>query len=125
MPTDAQDFNAATLKQLEAGLPRPQFQALLCDYLDDATRRLTRMATLVAGRRLSELALDAHEFVSCGTYGLERASNLARLLERTCNIGEIDDVRKRLAELTASATKGLDALRAAFLARQPRFPAAI
>lgn len=110
------DFDESCLAGLEDALSRAEFERLLTDYLASATRRLAQIKALGDRGDLQELALAAHTLISTsGSYGLARASALARALEQACNAGRADEVSALLPMIVDSTACGCAALRARFL----------
>lgn len=117
------DFDDSVLASLLEALPEAEFRQLLIDYIDSARQRLTHVQALGAAGNLKDLAFEAHTLVSTsGSYGLNRASVLARSLQRACKAGDAGEAATLLPQLVASVTAGCDAMQARFLDK--RGPAA-
>ncbi len=110
------DFDDSALAGLQDALPVSEFRQLLTDYLESTAVRLARAQALGAAGNWMDLALEAHTLVSTsGSYGLARASALARELERACKAGHSNEAASLLPRLIDSATLGSAALRSRFL----------
>ena len=82
-PDSAADFDDAPLGDVEKAIPRDQFIAFIEDYLASAERHLERASSMHAVGDLAALGAEAHTLISVtGSYGLRRASALARELRR-------------------------------------------
>jgi HPt (histidine-containing phosphotransfer) domain-containing protein len=110
------DFDDSLLAGLQDALPEVEFRQLLTDYLESTAVRLARAQAFGAAGDWKDLAFEAHTLVSTsGSYGLARASALARGLERACKSGDAGEAATLLPPLIASVTAGCDAMRARFL----------
>jgi len=110
------DFDDSALAGLQEALPVAEFRELLADYLASMAAPLSQALALGEAGNWKDLAFAAHTLVSTsGSYGLTRASALARDLERACQAGHGGEAAALLPELVASATRGAAALRARFL----------
>jgi HPt (histidine-containing phosphotransfer) domain-containing protein len=110
------DFDEAPLREIAQSLPRPDFVAFLEDYLKSARGHLGRATACHAAGDPAGLAAEAHTLISItGSYGLTHASLIARRLNMACKAGTSDEAAALLAELTAAAERGWDALRRRFL----------
>jgi HPt (histidine-containing phosphotransfer) domain-containing protein len=112
----APDFDASLLADLESSLPRADFRVFIEDYLASMTERLQRVAALVAANDTAALSKEAHILIStAGSYGLRRASLLARRLEAACKSGETSHTKTLACELGESAKRACRAMRERFL----------
>lgn len=117
MPADpSSDFDAAALADLEGALPAGEFRAFIEEYLASSVERLARAEALAAAADLAGLRTEAHTLISTsGSYGIRRASQLARELETACKAGELEAARRVLADLAASSRRAWIEMRARFL----------
>lgn len=110
------DFDDSALAGLQDALPDAEFRELLTDYLDSTAVRMARAQALSAAGNWKDLAFEAHTLVSTsGSYGLARASALARSLQQACKAGNADQASALVVELVASTKRGCEALRSRFL----------
>ena len=110
------DFDDTALAGLGGILPEGEFRAVLTDYLESMAARLTRARKLAAAGHWTDLAFEAHTLISTsGSYGLARASTLARSLQQACKAGRTDEASALVAELAAATRCGCHALRTRFL----------
>lgn len=117
------DFDDSCLAGLEDALPRDEFERLLTDYLANAANRLAQIKALGDRGDLQALAFAAHTLISTsGSYGLGRASAVARALEQACKAGRTDDVSALLPMMIDSAASGCAALRVRFLGTAATVP---
>jgi len=110
------DFDPNALRRLEQALPHDHFIAFVEDYLASGAERLTRAETVCAGGDLAELGAEAHQMVmATGSFGLRRASALARQLAEACHAGQADDAQTLCVQLAASTRRVWSELREWFL----------
>jgi len=115
MPSAA-DFDETPLSDIEKALPRADFVTFLEEYLVSAAGYLARASACHAAGELAGVGEEAHQLISvAGSYGLQRASELARQLETACRAQDAARAAGLLRELTAAAQAGWAALRARFL----------
>jgi HPt (histidine-containing phosphotransfer) domain-containing protein len=114
--SDLPEFDDTALADVAASLPAPQLTAFLEDYLASGAKHVERVASLHAADDLAGLAHEAHTLISvAGSYGLKRASAIARQLEAACKAKETDIVPGLVGELTAACRTGWEMLRRRFL----------
>ena len=110
------DFDASLLAELQSALPAEDLHALLTDYLESTAARMAKVETLAATSNWKDLGFEAHTLVSTsGSYGLSRASALARSLQQACKASDADQAPALVAELVASTNRGCEALRSHYL----------
>lgn len=110
------DFDATSLADVAQSLPRPQLVEFLEDYLASAARHLERATSRLAANDIAGLAAEAHTLISItGSYGLPRASAIARQLEAACKAGQTDRLAPLADEFAAACRSGWAALRQRFL----------
>jgi HPt (histidine-containing phosphotransfer) domain-containing protein len=110
------DFDATPLAGIEGALPPAEFRTFVEEYLASSLERLAKVETVAAGGDLTALAREAHTLISTsGSYGIARASALARQLETACKAGHADEAQALLHDVAASSRRGLTAMRERFL----------
>lgn len=110
------DFDEALLLEIKNALPDAEFRGFVEEYLASAEARMARIATLDAAA-LSDLKVEAHRVIStAGSFGLRRASAIARRLETACAENRADEAARLKNELTESSRTGWAAMKARFLA---------
>lgn len=110
------EFDAAPLADVAQSLPRPQLVEFLEDYLASGARHLERVVSFHAAKDMAGLAAEAHTLISVtGSYGLPRASAIARQLEAASKAGQTDRLAPLIDELASACRLGWDALRRRFL----------
>ncbi len=114
------DFDDSALAGLQDALPEPDFRELLTDYLESMAARIERVQVLRAAQNWNELAFEAHTLVSTsGSYGLVRASTLARSLQQACKAGDATQASALALDLAVAITRGCEALQSRFLGERP------
>ncbi|HTP84043.1 MAG TPA: Hpt domain-containing protein [Alphaproteobacteria bacterium] len=110
------DFDDSALAGLKDALPGAEFRDLLTDYLESTAARMAKVQILRATQNWNDLAFEAHTLVSTGgSYGLVRASTLARSLQHACKAGDAEQASMLALELIAATARGCEALRSRFL----------
>ena len=120
-PADDQirDFDDAPLSDIEKALPREQFTAFIEEYLVSAAGYLDRAIACQAAGDLGGVAEEAHKLISvAGSYGLARASRLAREVETACRAPDAARAGELLRELITAARGGWTAMRTRFIDRR-------
>ncbi len=110
------DFDDSALAGLQDALPEAEFRDLLSDYLESTAARMAKVQELRGAQNWNDLAFEAHTLVSTsGSYGLIRASTLARSLQQACKAGNTEQASALAVDLVAATTRGCEALRSRFL----------
>ncbi|MBV8535613.1 MAG: Hpt domain-containing protein [Alphaproteobacteria bacterium] len=114
---DLPEFDEAPLADIAASLPAAQLTQFLGDYLASGEKHIERLQAFHAAGDMAALGAEAHTLVSTtGSYGLKRASAIARQLETACKAGLTDDVPALVDMLASASRRGWEALRRRFLA---------
>ncbi len=113
LPTD---FDEAPLAEIEKAVPSDEFRSFIAEYLRSAEERITLVETIARGGDLATLAGEAHKLISTsGSFGVMRASVLARELETACKSGKADESRALVAQIAESSRRAWATMRARFL----------
>ena len=113
---DLPEFDDTALADVAGSLPAPQFAAFLEDYLASGAKHVERVTALHAAGDLAGVAQEAHTLISvAGSYGLRRASAIARQLEAACKAKQTEQLPALVGELDSACRNGWEMLRRRFL----------
>jgi HPt (histidine-containing phosphotransfer) domain-containing protein len=110
------DFDEAPLAEIEKAVPPDEFKSFIAEYLRNAEERIALVETIAKGGDLATLAGEAHKLISTsGSFGVMRASFLARELEAVCKAGRSDESRSIVSQISESSRRAWGTMRARFL----------
>jgi HPt (histidine-containing phosphotransfer) domain-containing protein len=113
---DQPEFDDTVLADVAASLPAPQLAEFLEDYLASGAKHIERVLALHEAGDVAALGREAHTLISVtGSYGLKRASAIARQLEAACKAPQADQIAALVGELATASRQGWEALRRRFL----------
>jgi len=96
--------DTAQIGRLAGKMPVDKLRALFASYRDGHDARLARIEALLVARDLAGLEREAHDIKStAGTFGTPRLGLLARCLERSCKVGDLEAAKTSLGAIRAAA----------------------
>ena len=112
-------LNEETIRRLIMSVGPESARELFGFFLDEARRRLERMAVHAGAGDLPALELEAHSLKgSAETYGILSLGGKAGELESACHAGDAGRARELMADIAAAAPESLAALEAFVAARK-------
>ena len=106
-------LNKETIRRFIRAVGSESARELIDLFLDEARRRLDRMAGHIGSGDLPALELEAHSLLgSAETYGIQSLGDKARELESACRSGDAGRARDLMADIAGSAPESLAALEA-------------
>jgi CheY-like chemotaxis protein len=111
LPAVTAGVDNTVLDSLRAMLPATQLGALLSETLADIDQRLSRLGACLDARDAEAAGRQAHDLVSvAGNCGAARLSELARMIQNACRVGDLPEATELFADLKRAAPDAIAAL---------------